>query len=514
MQQPQPVQPQPIQPIVPGTLPALAPVLDIPFPELGPGTSGRIDLRFDPTSTRLIVQHYERNERWPWLIDHRSDVSLIALVLGALASLGFVLRIARRPQRRLCHYCQRCNYELAGPSRTPLDPCPECGTSVSHRRPVAGKSRQVRFARVLLIFTILCAACLPLIARDVGRRSPGMTTWPIPGIDQYLTAWPLARVLGSVDLRNRVHVFALDANHPQTTRRLPLFTHEALIPLIFSPDGQTIAWIGRPEPHVPRIALYTRDLETGSTRSTPIPQTKYNAIGCIGLCGDGKTALLIDAAPKMKVIGDQVSRSEHESLLVDVYALSLVEGGITKIYSTTFAAHAAGTRSVAPGLLFSTGPGARWFLATTTQDGIRNVLVRHGDEVVPISIPPYNGVGSHFPAMMVNADTAWFGDGNSLSLAQASFSHNPTVDSLAIPGTNSLWFVVKRNGTPVAELTAAAGFGGGYMPVSSPDGRWIAMAFMPNALTPHGPFRIRLWDTSAVKNPASPSTIETQSPQH
>ena len=230
-------------------------------------------------------------------------VEVLAL-LGVLASIWWLRRVARRPQESGHPYCRRCNYLL---TKLQGDICPECGASVAGRGRIIGRRRWPR--------AILAAGCLSTtvgLYAAFARAAPRLV-WP----DRWPAWW--SHTLDGVARANSKYewliqhsrvlsrLVEIDFNAGGSTR--PLWTGarsdvDHINGLFLSNDASRLTvWHTQAVQvwSLPDVAVRSR-LDDAAV-ALPFP---FRAVTQVELSGDGRMALLVGPAPQNQAIGIDV----------------------------------------------------------------------------------------------------------------------------------------------------------------------------------------------------------------
>jgi hypothetical protein len=226
---------------------------------------------------------------WPWAL------SLTAMLLILAAAL-FIRRVHARPQVRAKLYCRRCNYDLSS-HRAPDAPCPECGSPVSGKGSVSGRShaRRALPALVPIAAVAIAAAVLTVV---VVRRTPATCPRSASGwLDRQIRA--LGVTLPADVVRSCPTIEEIDcATGRVFSTSIMDCEVEYARAMAITPDGRTAVFLHRRAGSLVRVA-------TGSGRIMnvlPVPNEVRDAIeryttldgvpGFAGFSDDGAEAFL------------------------------------------------------------------------------------------------------------------------------------------------------------------------------------------------------------------------------
>jgi hypothetical protein len=148
----------------------MLPVLQPSQTHILPGDTSILDLEIAPDGEHLWAHLLAgRINVWAAFIQYWPEY--IAILLG-LVLLIAALRLARRRYVLGEPHCRRCGYPL---TNHPGDQCPECGTILSRRGIVIGRSRARRF--VVLGALAIALAGAWSIGREYAPRTGGIAAW-------------------------------------------------------------------------------------------------------------------------------------------------------------------------------------------------------------------------------------------------------------------------------------------------------------------------------------------------
>lgn len=493
--------------------PVIQPIFDKEFP--GPGRGGGVQakLLFDASSTRLLVCTVESRATLPHPRVIGSYIGCVMLAVCFVLTVRTARRMYTRPQQRGRLYCRRCNYELGVPGKAPHLPCAECGADARSARPTAGRSFQSRFARLLAFAAIGFPTSFALVWFGVERRTLGELTWPVENLQRLYAAWPLMPVRTPIDMVQRVRVITLLPDG-KSTRVEPLrVCIESLAPPVISTDGNTLAWIDANSGGLQTLS--TMDLQTGTRTDRSLPKSPSDALRVIGIRNDGRTAILVDTAPKMKVIDGKPSPSIIEKVFVNLYVWS-GQGDLKQLHSLTFdPATASGVAGGWPGLssAFLDGPVPMWAVTASVDRGLRDVFYGTFSERTrsPVVFPNWRTVES--PAQFRGPNTLVFANGEDVSLRDGLLSRYATAELNLAPKTYAESLYLQKEMVQLAQLAMPAKVHIWSRTAVSPDGRYAAADYRHPIDTPFGPFGVLIWrlpDPSA--NPSVPAPAPSTNP--
>ncbi|MEX2212790.1 MAG: hypothetical protein WD768_01595 [Phycisphaeraceae bacterium] len=100
----------------------------------------------------IAVGRVTRANVWAFIVYFWPEILFLILFLGLLVILWRVVRVMRRPQAVGEPICRRCRYQLTGING---EACPECGTKLTPRNRILGRSRRRRLAVPLALGALI-----------------------------------------------------------------------------------------------------------------------------------------------------------------------------------------------------------------------------------------------------------------------------------------------------------------------------------------------------------------------
>lgn len=497
-----------LQSSIPQTpLPTIAPLIDVKFPSPGRGSGAQMNLQFDPSSSRLMVRHYESKALVPHPRVLCSYVGSLALAVCLLVALRSAHRMWKHPNQVGRVYCRHCGYELGDSGNPPPPLCSECGTDTQSTRAIVGKSFLLRLLPLSIRTAIAASVSVGLIAVGVERRPRGEITWPVDGIQRLYPAWPLMPARTPIDVVERVHVLSIPADGSPADVVPLKIRIESLSPPVFSTDGNNIAWIEvSPGPGQPP-QFSTVDLRSGKHKERPLPKSPKGAqVRLIGIRGEGLPALFANIAASKLVNEADRSQAPLETVNVNLFVW---DGGETLklLHTLDFdAASASGVASGVPAFFFAFRDGTppRWAIAVATDRGLRDVRYGDFDRVCTSTITFPNWRHLYGSVMLRDKDTLVCESGTSVSLPDGIITPIPVVQWQVDSATFANRLVYQKGA--MFQMTLATPAQVVFEPsvAVSPDGRLAAAVYRRPEDTPFGPFGVLVWRLPvAPKGPAT-----------